>query len=102
MIAIAAFVSAILFGTYYLLIEQLRSKFSATTILFLTCISGSLFTIPIPLFTEDNILRFSWERWDNYQCGKFINHSFFRLFPNFYLWGLSIPISLKGSLQQIY
>ncbi len=60
---LAAFASAILFGAYYLLIEKLRSKFSATTILFWTCISGSLFTLPIALFTEDRILPFSWEGW---------------------------------------
>ncbi len=60
---LAAFSSAILFGAYYLLIEQLRSKFSATTILLWTCIGGSLFTLPIALLTEDHILPFSWEGW---------------------------------------
>ncbi len=53
---LAAFLSAILFGAYYLLIDKLRSKFSTANILLSTCISGGLFTLPIALFTAEHIL----------------------------------------------
>jgi len=51
-----ALLSAIFLGTYFLLVEQLRDRFSATTILLWRCGIGTLVLIPIVLVAEGGIL----------------------------------------------
>ena len=52
---IYAVLSAVFLGTYFLMVEQLRNRFSATTILLWRCAIGSLLLIPIVLFTEGQL-----------------------------------------------
>jgi drug/metabolite transporter (DMT)-like permease len=47
-----AIASAVFLGTYFLMVEQLRSNFDATTILLWRCGVGSLMLVPIVFFTE--------------------------------------------------
>ena len=47
-----ALLSAVFLGTYFLVVEQLRNRFSATTILLWRCAIGSLLLIPVVLLTE--------------------------------------------------
>ncbi|MCM1985286.1 DMT family transporter [Lyngbya confervoides] len=47
-----ALLSAVFLGTYFLVVEQLRSSFSATTILLWRCAIGSLGLIPVVLVRE--------------------------------------------------
>lgn len=47
-----ALLSAVFLGSYFLIVEQLRSRFSATTILLWRCAVGSLLLLPITFFTE--------------------------------------------------
>ena len=47
-----ALLSAVFLGTYFLIVEELRSRFSATTILLWRCATGSLILIPIILLTS--------------------------------------------------
>ncbi|MGB7487694.1 MAG: DMT family transporter [Phormidesmis sp.] len=50
-----ALLSAVFLGAYFLLVEQLRTQFSATTILLWRCVIGSAVLFPITLFTEGQI-----------------------------------------------
>ncbi|MGB7415434.1 MAG: DMT family transporter, partial [Thermosynechococcaceae cyanobacterium] len=52
---IYALLSAVFLGIYFLLVEQLRQRFSATTILLWRCIIGSAFLLPIVLTTEGQV-----------------------------------------------
>ncbi len=47
-----ALLSAVFLGTYFLIVEQLRNRFSATTILLWRCAIGSLLLTPVVLFTK--------------------------------------------------
>ena len=47
-----ALLSAAFLGIYFLLVEQLRNWFSATTILLWRCVIGSAMLLPVVLFTE--------------------------------------------------
>ncbi len=58
-----AVLSAVFLGIYFLIVEQLRSRFSATTILLWRCAIGSLLLIPIVLFTEEKLFPTTWETW---------------------------------------
>lgn len=51
-----ALLSAVFLGTYFLLAEQLRDRFSATTILLWRCCIGTLVLIPVVWVTEGGIL----------------------------------------------
>jgi drug/metabolite transporter (DMT)-like permease len=50
-----ALLSAVFLGTYFLIVEQLRHRFSATTILLWRCAIGSLALFPLVWFTEGQI-----------------------------------------------
>ncbi|AFY37214.1 protein of unknown function DUF6 transmembrane [[Leptolyngbya] sp. PCC 7376] len=49
---ILAILSAVFLGTYFLMVEQLRSNFDATTILLWRCGVGSAMLVPLVFFTE--------------------------------------------------
>lgn len=51
-----AVLSAVFLGIYFLIVEQLRSRFSATTILLWRCAIGSAVLLPVALLTEGQIL----------------------------------------------
>ena len=48
-----AVLSAVFLGTYFLVVEQLRNRFSATTILLWRCVTGSFLLIPVILLTQE-------------------------------------------------
>ena len=52
---IYALLSAVFLGTYYLIVEQLRHRFSATTILLWRCVIGGALLLPIVLVTEGQL-----------------------------------------------
>lgn len=52
---IYALLSAIFLGSYFLVVEQLRHRFCATTILLWRCAIGTLLLLPIALFVEGQI-----------------------------------------------
>ena len=52
---IYAILSAVFLGTYFLIVEQLRSRFSGTTILLWRCATGSVILLLIMLFTSEQI-----------------------------------------------
>lgn len=52
---IYALLSAVFLGIYFLLVEQLRQRFSATTILLWRCVIGSTVLLPIVLITEGQV-----------------------------------------------
>ena len=52
---IYALLSAVFLGTYFLIVEQLRHRFSATTILLWRCAIGSLLLFPIVIVTEGHL-----------------------------------------------
>ena len=58
-----ALLSAMFYGGNLLLVEQLRSKFSASTILLWRCFLGSLLTLPLVLGTEAQIFPHTWLGW---------------------------------------
>lgn len=51
-----ALLSAVFLGIYFLIVEQLRSRFSATTILLWRCAIGSAVLLPVVLLTEGQVL----------------------------------------------
>ena len=51
-----ALLSAVFLGIYFLIVEQLRSRFSATTILLWRCAIGSAVLLPVVLLTEGQLL----------------------------------------------
>ncbi len=60
---IYALLSAAFLGVYFLVVEQLRNRFSATTILLWRCVLGSLFLIPIVVLTENQFFPASLTAW---------------------------------------
>jgi len=60
---IYALISAVFLGAYFLLVEQLRGRFSATTILLCRCSIGSLVLLPVVLMTEGKLFASSWPGW---------------------------------------
>lgn len=50
-----ALFSAVFLGTYFLIVEQLRLRFSATTILLWRCAVGSVILVPITLLAEGQL-----------------------------------------------
>jgi drug/metabolite transporter (DMT)-like permease len=60
---IYALLSAVFLGIYFLIVEQLRNRFSATTILLWRCIIGSILLIPIVLISEGQLFPTTLEAW---------------------------------------
>jgi drug/metabolite transporter (DMT)-like permease len=60
---IYALLSAVFLGIYFLIVEQLRNRFSATTILLWRCIIGSILLIPIVLISEGQLFPSTLEAW---------------------------------------
>ncbi len=58
-----AFLSAIFYGSTYLVKEKLRRKFSTQTILQWSCLFSSFLTLPILLIFEKQIFPISWQVW---------------------------------------
>lgn len=50
-----ALLSAVFLGSYFLVVEQLRDRFSATTIILWRCGVGSALLLPMTLFTEGQV-----------------------------------------------
>ena len=50
-----ALLSAVFLGSYFLIVEQLRNRFSATTILLWRCAIGSLLLIPVVLLNGEQM-----------------------------------------------
>lgn len=59
----AALLTALFYGTYLLLVEQLRVKFSTSTILLWRCGLGAVLTFPLVLLTENRIFPITWQGW---------------------------------------
>ncbi|MEM8637674.1 MAG: DMT family transporter [Cyanobacteria bacterium P01_G01_bin.54] len=55
-----ALLSAVFLGAYFLLVEQLRSRFGAVTILLCRCAIGSALLIPFVWLTEGTLFPSSW------------------------------------------
>ena len=60
---IYAVLSAVFLGSYFLVVEQLRSRFSATTILLWRCSVGSMLLIPMVFFFEDQFFPTTATTW---------------------------------------
>lgn len=60
---IYALLSAVFLGIYFLIVEQLRHRFSATTILLWRCTIGSLLLLPIVLMREGQLFPTSLPCW---------------------------------------
>lgn len=58
-----AIASAIFLGSYFLMVEQLRCRFSATTILLWRCALGSLLMLPFVLITEAQVFPTTLTAW---------------------------------------
>ena len=58
-----ALLSAVFLGIYFLIVEQLRSRFSATTILLWRCGIGSILLVPFVLLTEGQLFPTAWQTW---------------------------------------
>ncbi|MDJ0510961.1 MAG: DMT family transporter [Crocosphaera sp.] len=58
-----AILSAVFLGIYFLIVEQLRTRFSATTILLWRCGIGSCLLIPLVLLTEEKLFPNTWQTW---------------------------------------
>lgn len=58
-----ALVSAVFLATYFLLAEQLRDRFSATTILLWRNAIGCALLLPFVLLTEERLFAVSWHGW---------------------------------------
>lgn len=58
-----AIVASIIYSTYLLPIEHLRSHLSSTTILSWTSTISTLFILPIALITENQLFPHSWSGW---------------------------------------
>ncbi|MEB3230458.1 MAG: DMT family transporter [Leptolyngbyaceae bacterium] len=55
-----ALLSAVFLGTYFLLVEQLRTRFDSTTILLSRCAIGSVLLIPLVGMAEGQLLPSTW------------------------------------------
>ncbi len=60
---IYALLSAVFLGGYFLVVEQLRNRFCAMTILLWRCAIGSVLLIPIVLLTEGQLFPTTWLPW---------------------------------------
>lgn len=60
---IAAILSAVLLGAYLLTVEQLRTKFSPTTVQLWVCAIATLAIFPVLLFTQDRLFPSSVNGW---------------------------------------
>lgn len=60
---IYALLSAVFLGIYFLIVEQLRNRFSATTILLWRCTIGSMLLIPLVLISEGQLFPTSLTAW---------------------------------------
>ena len=60
---IYALLSAVFLGLYFLIVEQLRSRFTATTILLWRCIIGSMLLAPFVWIREGQLFPTSIEAW---------------------------------------
>ena len=60
---IYAFLSAVFLGIYLLMVEQLRLRFSATTILLWRCTIGGALLFPLVLATEGQLFPTTWIAW---------------------------------------
>lgn len=60
---IAALFSAMFYGINLLIVEQLRAKLSATKIIFWRCFLGTVFVLPMVLFTEERLFPYSGMGW---------------------------------------
>ena len=58
-----ALLSAVFLGIYFLIVEQLRNRFSATTILLYRCIIGSVFLTPFVWFMEGQLFPTTMVGW---------------------------------------
>lgn len=58
-----ALLSAVFLGIYFLIVEQLRNQFSATTILLWRCGIGSVLLVPFVLLTGEKLFPNTWETW---------------------------------------
>ncbi|ACB50826.1 hypothetical protein cce_1476 [Crocosphaera subtropica ATCC 51142] len=58
-----ALLSAVFLGIYFLIVEQLRNRFSATTILLWRCGIGSFLLFPLVLWTEGKLFPTAWQTW---------------------------------------
>ncbi|MGC9502820.1 DMT family transporter [Baaleninema sp.] len=58
-----ALVSAMLYGANLLLVESLRSKFPATTILLWRCSVGAMLVFPVAWLAEDRLFPQTWAGW---------------------------------------
>ncbi|EGJ28649.1 MULTISPECIES: DMT family transporter [Moorena] len=59
----AALASSVFYAVNFLLLEQLRTKFSVEGILIWRCALGTLFMIPVVLIFSDQIFPISWSGW---------------------------------------
>ncbi|MEM1172751.1 MAG: DMT family transporter [Cyanobacteria bacterium P01_H01_bin.35] len=58
-----AVLASICFSIYLLIVEKLREKFSAETILFWSSLFSTLLILPIVLVIEDRVFPYSWQSW---------------------------------------
>lgn len=58
-----ALLSAVFLGSYFLITEQLRDRFCATTILLWRCIIGCILLLPLILLAKEPIFPSSWSAW---------------------------------------
>lgn len=59
----AALISAIFYGGYILILEELRSRLNATIILMWSSLIGAAIVLPILLITQDKLFPSSWQGW---------------------------------------
>ncbi|NES72803.1 MAG: DMT family transporter [Okeania sp. SIO2D1] len=60
---VAALLSAVFSAGNLMLIEKLRNKFAATTIILWCCVVGAIVSFPIVLLTEQRLFPISWSGW---------------------------------------
>lgn len=58
-----AVLASICFSIYLLIVEKLREKLSAETILFWSSLFSTLLILPIVLIMEDRLFPYSWQSW---------------------------------------
>lgn len=60
---LAAVISAISFAVYLIIIERLQNQFKTSTIVLYICAMGSIFLLPIVLFSQGKMIPSSWHGW---------------------------------------
>ncbi len=70
----AALISAIFYGGYILILEQLRSKLNPTIILMWSSLIGAVIVLPILLITQDKLFPYFWQGWLAVICLGIICH----------------------------